>query len=630
MCGIAGVIDFAGNSPSTDLIESMTRSLAHRGPDGQGVFRRDGVALGHRRLSIIDIAGGKQPLANETEQVWLTYNGELYNYRELRTLLAERGHRFRTESDSEVIVHAYEEWGDDCVKRFRGMFAFGIADFERRRVLLACDQLGIKPLYYRATGDQLAFASELGPLTTTESTRPRINCQALDYYLRYRYIPAPSTIYESIVRLPPGHLWSCSFDGRAGLPRRYWSLRQEPEAEGDATEWLNEFEGVLEDSVRRHLVSDVPFGVFLSGGVDSTLVAAQMVRQMDRPVEAFSIGFEEEGYCELTAARRAAELLGVKLHAEIVRPDVVGVFADLFAHFGQPFADTSAVPTWCVAKLAKQHVSMVLSGDGADEAFAGYGRYQGWLNDTLWEDSKRVLRNPKAVVRRWARTLAGTWPSRLDRWQQRFVGVFSPAARRQLWHAPFHSLIETPCSAFRNADREASGLESLEYAQSLDLQTYLPGDILTKVDVATMCHGLEARTPFTDIRVLEFAARVPRTLRFGDAGRGHAEGKVLPKRALRRRLPADFVHRPKQGFAIPESTWLRRGTPVRACFDDLVASPHAAIHDYFRADTIARMTRRFDERGEYATGLWLLLILGHWFDQQSVCDPAAQLGRMAA
>lgn len=630
MCGIAGVVEFAGAAPAVNLVEAMTAALSHRGPDGQGIFCQDNVALGHRRLSIIDLPGGKQPLSNETEQVWLTYNGEIYNYRELRAQLVERGHRFRTESDSEVIVHAYEEWGEDCVKRFRGMFAFAIADFERRRVVLACDQLGIKPLYYRASGDYLAFASELGPLTMTEPARPRINCQALDYYLRYRYIPAPSTIYESIVRLPPGHVWSCSFDGRAGLPRRYWSLRQEPETAGDATEWLNEFETVLEDSVRHHLVADVPFGVFLSGGVDSTLIASQMTRLMDRPVQAFSIGFDEQGYCELNAAQRAAGLLQVELHSEIVRPDVVGVFSDLFARFGQPFGDTSAVPTWCVARLAKQHVSMVLSGDGADEAFAGYGRYRNWLSDTWLGDGRRVLRNPKAVLRRWAQALAGARPSRLDRWQQRFVGVFSPLARRQLWHAPFHTLVDTPCSAFRNADRESAGLGSLEYAQTIDLQTYLPGDILTKVDVATMCHGLEARTPFTDIRVLEFAARIPRHLRFGDAGQGGDEGKVLPKRALRRRLPADFVHRPKQGFAIPESKWLRRGTPVRACFDDVVASPNSPIHDYFRADTIARMIHRFDERGEFGTGLWLLFILGHWFDQQSVRGHSARLARVAA
>jgi asparagine synthase (glutamine-hydrolysing) len=631
MCGIAGIMNFTGRTPLAERITSMTRALAHRGPDGEGFLTREGVALGHRRLSIIDVDGGQQPLANETGQIWLTFNGEIYNYRELTLQLKDQGHQFRTESDSEVIVHAYEQWGDDCVSHFRGMFAFAIVDFDRRRVLLACDQLGIKPLYYRAHGDSLAFASEISPLLHADASAPRINLQAIDYFLRYRYIPAPTTIYESIVRLAPGHTWSCTFDGHAGMPRRYWSVTQEPEPMDDETQWLNEFEAVFEDSVRNHLVSDVPFGAFLSGGVDSTLVVAQMAKLTNRRVQAFSIGFEEDEYSELPHARRVAKLLDVDLHMEVVKPNVVEIFQDLFSHFGQPFADTSAVPTWCVARLAKQHVSMVLSGDGADEAFAGYGRYQAWLHDTLIHDSKRILSHPKAVLRRFAKTLVGTWPNRLDRWQQRFIGVLNPHERRQLWHYPCHALVDNPCSTFRNADRSAHDLDQLEYAQALDLQTYLPGDILTKIDVSTMCHGLEARTPFTDVRVMEFAARVPRSLRYGDAGRGFHETKVLPKRVLRRSMPADLVHRRKQGFAIPEATWLRRGSPVRECFHDFVLARHAPLHEYFQAAAIDQLVQRFDQHGAQPTALWLLFVLGMWLDQHAVqAQPQPQPRILAA
>jgi asparagine synthase (glutamine-hydrolysing) len=615
MCGIAGIVDFSGRTPALETIRAMIDQQRHRGPDGEGILRRDAVALGHRRLSIIDVAGGAQPLSNETQDIWLTFNGEIYNFRELRSTLEASGHTFRCQSDSEVIVHAYEQWGDDCVRHLRGMFAFAIADFRRRRLLLARDHFGIKPLFFRLLRDSVAFASELAPLVDNTAGTPNLNCQALDYYLRYRYIPAPHTIYDEVVRLPPAHTWSCTFAGDARPPREYYRLRMCPDESLDDEAVAEQFAEVLDESVAAHLVSDVPFGAFLSGGVDSTLIVAAMAQRLGGRVQAFSIGFDENDYSELHYARQAAQQLGVELHSEIVTPDVVTILQELFAHYGEPFADTSAIPTWCVARLARRHVPMVLSGDGADEAFAGYTRYDAWVRDTLPRNLARFTRQPRRAMGRAAGLLLGQRDDRLRRWQRDFIGIFRDEERQSLWHDDLRAVTRAPNLAFHQADREARGLRDLQYAQYLDLKTYLPGDILSKVDVAAMCHGLEARTPFADLRVMEFAARLPERWRRQTIG-GRASLKVLPKHHLARQFPAAFVHRRKQGFAIPEAAWLRRGTPVRACFDDVVASAHAAIRQYFQPAEIERRIRQFDETGRQPTNLWLLLILGLWLEHR--------------
>jgi asparagine synthase (glutamine-hydrolysing) len=617
MCGIAGIVAFDDPGLAQGSIVRMTRQQRHRGPDGQGILRRQGVALGHRRLSIIDVAGGHQPMANETHDVWLTFNGEIYNYQELRRTLIASGHVFRTDSDSEVIVHAYEQWGEGCVQHLRGMFAFGIADFRQQKLFLARDHFGIKPLYYRVEPDFLAFASELAPLVDLGAACPEINPQGIDYYLRYRYIPAPQTIYERILRLPPAHTWSCRFDGRAAVPREYWRLQFEPAEQVDDDEWLDGFAAVLDESVAAHLVADVPFGALLSGGVDSTLVVAAMARQLKGDVQVFSIGFDDQSYSELEHARHAAGVLGVELHTQVVRPDVVGILDELFANFGEPFADTSAIPTWCVSQLARQHVTMVLSGDGADEAFAGYGRYDAFVRDTVSRDLLDLVRRPGRAVRRLAARLLGAWPDRLQRWQQRYVGVFDDQARARLWRPEYRSLVHAPCSAFSSAHRDGCRLPTLEYAQYLDLNTYLPGDILTKVDVASMCHGLEVRTPFIDRRVMEFAATLPSRWRRARRNWRPATLKPLPKQYLARQFPASFVHRRKQGFAIPEADWLRPGSLIRQRLDQLLHDPASGVYEYFDPQRTRQLVAEFDQTGRQATSLWLLMILGMWMEQRA-------------
>jgi asparagine synthase (glutamine-hydrolysing) len=617
MCGIAGIVDFTGQTPAQSQIQRMTELQRHRGPDGQGIVRRDGVALGHRRLSIIDIVGGHQPLSNETGDVWLTFNGEIYNFAALRRELISHGHVFRSQSDSEVIVHAYEQWGPDCVTRLRGMFAFGIADFRNRRLFLARDPFGIKPLFYRVEPGYVAFASELTPLLSLDSNVPPINLQAIDYFLRYRYIPAPHTGYERILRLPPAHTWSCELEGRADWPREYWQLDPDACASANNEDWLERFADVLEESVASHLVSDVPFGAFLSGGIDSTLIVASMARQLGRPVQAFSIGFDEAAYSELKYARQAAKTLGVDLHTEIVRPDVEAILDELSCRYGEPFADTSAVPTWCVSRLAREHVRMVLSGDGADEAFAGYPRYSALLRENVGRDIVDLVRRPKRALRHLAARLFHTWPDRLHRWQTRHVGVLDDAARRALWHPEFQSLVDVPCSAFTTADRRGRSLPTLRYAQHLDLKTYLPGDILTKVDIASMCHGLEVRTPFTDVRVMEFAASLPDRWRRTPARLRPATLKPLLKQTLLRHFPPDFVHRPKRGFAIPEAAWLEPDSPLRNRLDDLLDSANGRLFDLFSRAETRRLRAEFDQQGRHKTALWLLMILGIWLERRA-------------
>lgn len=393
MCGIAGVLDWSGATAVED-VAIMTQALRHRGPDGDGFFHRDGVALGHRRLAIIDLEGGKQPLSNETGSVWITFNGEIYNYKLLRDELIAHGHQFRTQSDTETIVHGYEEWGDDVVCRLRGMFAFAIADFDKNRLFLARDHFGIKPLFYRFCSQRIIFASELAAIQKVQDRATRLRPESLEWFLRYRYIPGPNTIYRDIQQLAPASRLALDFNGGNRKESRYWKLQFCPQPGPTDAQWLDEFEAVLHESVRAHLVADVPFGVFLSGGIDSTHVARAMRNELSGRLVAFSIGFDEERFSELRYAQEAAKTLGIELYTETITPDIVDLLPRLVAHYGQPYADTSMIPTWYLARLVRRHVPMALSGDGGDEAFAGYDRYPIFLRDNWSYELLGLLLRP--------------------------------------------------------------------------------------------------------------------------------------------------------------------------------------------------------------------------------------------
>lgn len=619
MCGISGILN-SDPREAEPLVRRMAQGIRHRGPDGDGFFVREPMALGHRRLSIIDLEGGRQPLCNEDESVWVTFNGEIYNYRELRRELENHGHRFRTESDTEVIVHAWEQWGEACVNRLRGMFAFGVADWNRRELFLARDHLGIKPLYFMQRGAMVAFASELQGLTALPQFGGEIDPRALDNYLFLGYVPPPRTIYADVSKLPPGHCMTVGFDGRTNGLREYWRLRFVPEEDRTFEEWAEEFEAVLRESVRAHLVADVPFGAFLSGGLDSTAIVGMMSQELATPVRTFSIGFEEETFSEVRYARQVARHWNTEHHEEIVRPDALAILPDLVRHYGEPFGDSSAVPTYYVSRLARRHVPMVLTGDGGDEALFGYGRYAGWARwinpgrkRRVWW--KRMLR-PGLRVAMPGRFGPDTLrrEARMEDWLT-WMGTIKSEMRRGLWRPEYMGHVDQPMQEFEAIRKDAAELPAEAFGQYVDYRSYLPHDILTKVDIASMYHGLETRTPLVDVNVAEFSARVPWHMHVRQDEEGSYSGKQLLKRILRRDFPEEFVERRKMGFGVPLCHWFdepKAGQEMR----ERLGRASSPIYEFLRPDAVRKLLANHSAAdNDHSTPLWQLLVLDEWLTQ---------------
>lgn len=593
----------------------MTAALRHRGPDGDGHWQQGPVALGHRRLSIIDLEGGAQPMATHDERFHITYNGEIYNYEALRGELEGLGARFRTRSDTEVILEAYRAWGTAAVERLRGMFAFAIVDLDERTLFLARDPFGIKPLVVRRGAGYIAFASELPALREVLDETPRGDLLSVEMFLRYQYIPAPRTIYEGVRKMPPGTRQTIHFDGREEGVVGFHDIEFVPPPSRSDDAWQEEAEAVLRDSVRAHLVADVPFGVFLSGGTDSTLVAALMSELLEQPVRAYSIGFEEAAWSELDYATEAAEVLGVEHITEVISEDAMSLVPELVRMYGEPFGDSSALPTWHVARLARRDVPMVLSGDGGDEGFGGYGTHEAWVRELDWSWIWGTFKHkPKRAWRNLRRRLLGKAGVSRSRWERRVTWT-RDAQRAALWKPAHRDMTATLCDLFLAADEAAPRHDALAYAQYMDYRTYLPGAILTKVDIATMQHGLEARPPLIDKHVVAFAGRLPLDLRLGRRPTGQAEGKRILKRMLARRFRDEFVHRPKKGFAIPRERWFLPGREGRSQLTELLASGSGGLAELFEASEIQRLLERHDERNDHSAPLWLLLVLGHWMSQ---------------
>ncbi len=619
MCGIAGILRFDGSSVSPEEIKKMTNEMAHRGPDGEGYFVSQNIALGHRRLSIIDIETGKQPMTNEDKSVWITYNGELYNYKILRTELEKKNHIFTTKSDTEVIVHAYEEWGSDCVKKFRGMFAFGIVDLNAKCFFLARDQFGIKPLCYRREKDFFAFASEINPLINCQDKLPTGNLLAIEFFLRYQYIPIPLTIYNEIKKLPPGHFLKCSFSGSTEGPTRYWDLNSD-----DKNESLSEYneckaEEILSESVAAHLIADVPFGVFLSGGIDSTLVAMNMQKLLGKRVEAFAIGFDQKDYNELEYAKVAAKNIGVDLHTEIVTEDILAVLPDLVHHYGEPFGDSSALPTWCVARLARKYVPMVLSGDGGDEMFAGYDSYRYWMmeasiREILHYSFANFPKNIRSGLRVMMSHIFTRTKNSVESWEK-FITYVPYDERKKMWLSKYHSLLRTPCDLFGKAEIDAKDEDRLGFAQHVDKMTYLPCDILTKVDIASMYHGLEVRVPLIDLQVNKFAHNLPLNQRMGANPSHERTGKILLKNLLKPYFNDEFIHRNKKGFGIPRPIWFLPGHKAREMLEKLLIEQRERLSQFFNTERIDLLLQKHSLKSDNSGTLWLILVLCIWFEQ---------------
>jgi asparagine synthase (glutamine-hydrolysing) len=623
LCGISGKLHFAPARPVDEaLIRRMNGTLRHRGPDDEGVWIDGPIGLGHCRLSIIDLSpSGHQPMPNEDGTVWIVYNGEIYNHLDLRADLERRGHRYHSTSDTETILHLYEEHGRDCVQHLRGMFAFALWDGRNRRLLLARDRFGQKPLFYAETAEGLAFASEIGSLLQDPAVSREVDEVALHHYLTYGYIPAPQTAFRCVRKLPPANtlVWE---NGHISI-ERYWALRYTPKLainEEEAAERLLE---LLREATRLRLMSEVPLGAFLSGGIDSSAVVALMAEATAEPVKTFSIGFDDQTFSEVHYARQVAERYATDHHEYTVTPDALAVLPELVWAYGEPYADSSALPTYYVARETRRHVTVALNGDGGDEAFAGYERYLAARLAARYERAPRWLR--ERIIAPLARRLPESTRRRdYVRHFKRFVLAMgdSPQRRYARWiilldnpdkerlYAPdfrAHMAEVDSLNLLEQAFAAADSPDFVERAQFADVHTYLPDDLLVKVDVATMVHALESRSPFLDHELAEFAARLPANYKL----RGRTSKHIL-KRALHSHLPPSILHRDKQGFALPIGRWFRH--ELRQAAYDVLLDPRTLRRGMLDGGAVrALLDEHISGQANHGYRIWELLFLELWF-----------------
>lgn len=644
MCGIAGAVwSDPEKALEQDVLQRMTDVLRHRGPDDEGAYVSDfrlrpgreaipGVALGHRRLSIIDLAGGHQPLSNEDGTVWVVFNGEIYNFPQLRHRLEGGGHRFRTRSDTETIVHLYEDHGPGFLEHLVGMFALAVWDARRGQLLLARDRLGQKPLVYRQQRGRLTFASQLKSLLEVPGVPRDVDPQALDEYLTYQYVPHPRTIFRGMAKLPPGH-YALYRDDRLEV-RPYWQLDFNAEEDRPREDYARELRARLTESVELRMRSDVPLGAFLSGGIDSTIVVGLMRQLTDQPVRTFSIGFPVPEFDETRYARTAAEAFQT-VHEEFrVEPDAVEILPKLVWHYDEPFGDSSAVPTWYVSELTRQHVTVALTGDGGDELFAGYPRYRAvWLAGRFerlpglvrrlvagryWQKLPASPRQ-KSRLRQWKRFVEelhhspghSGGDSDLLPMARRYLGwiaIFNEARRGELYTDGFVATLPEadPVGFLASAMAKAGRRDPITATSLADLVTYLPCDLMTKVDVASMAHGLECRQPFLDHRVVELAGRMPLGLKFR-----RGRGKRILAETFADLLPGAIRRRPKMGFGVPLDHWFRN--ELRNFARDVLLDSRTLGRGYFRPQVVRGLLD--DHQAglfDHSIRLWALLVLELW------------------
>ena len=635
MCGIAGIFDIH-STPERSLIEKMARVMTHRGPDGEGYFMDATVALGHRRLSIIDLEGGKQPLCNEDKTVWITFNGEIYNFQRLRNELLDKGHRFNTHSDTEVIVHAYEEYGVKCLDRFRGMFAFAIWDKRNNVLFMARDRVGKKPLYYYLGKDKFIFASELKAILQDKNVKRELNTKALLDYLTYHYIPFPETIFKGICKLPPGHFMEVRAESvkavegeeKGGSKQnklsariiQYWDVKYEPDYSLSESNWCEALREKLKEAVRMRLISDVPLGAFLSGGIDSSTVVALMSQVQDTPVKTFSIGFKEEEFSELEYARRVAGQFGTEHHEFIVEPDAIDILPKLAWEFDEPFADSSAIPTYYVSKIAREHVTVILSGDGGDETFAGYRRYL-WAKDMQKYDwlpplAKKVFFGIPAALLPEGMKGKGMLKHMSQDPFERYAGLNTFGDPDYLGNIFSNDLIDelTQGRTIRLPDHlhlknyydNCNTDDYLTRIQYVDTKSYLAEDILTKVDRASMLCSLETRAPLLDHEVVELAARIPSSLKIKNG-----ETKYILKRAMNGILSDEILNRRKMGFGVPLVHWFKKDLIQYA--QEVLLSRETKERGIFNQKYIQTILDNHQKRGrDLSARIWALLFFEHW------------------
>jgi len=623
MCGIAGIVRNDGKPVDEQLLARMNNAIRHRGPDEDGFYVNGPVGLAMRRLSIIDLKSGQQPIHNQDRSSWIVFNGEIYNYLELREKLEKLGHTFYTNSDTEAIVHAYDQFGADCPKHLRGMFAFAIWNERTQELFLARDRVGKKPLLYAHVNGDLIFGSEFSALLLHPDVSRDVQPEALDYYLSFMCIPAPMTAYKAIRKLEPGH-WLRWRKGEIE-ERRYWQpdfTRKLEITEEEAGERTVE---ILREAVRVRLMSEVPLGAFLSGGIDSSAVVALMAQESSERVKTFSIGFEEQDFSELHHARRIAEHVGADHHEFIVKPDAVEVLPMLVEHYGEPYADSSAVPTYYVARETRKHVTVALNGDGGDESFAGYERYiamgltekyrrvPSFLRESVIKETVNLIPSSstkRSRVKSAKRLLEAVSLPRVDRYSH-WVSVFNEETKQPLYSDFFREQTQdaNPTGLLAEWFKRANGIGILDAMLLTDQMTYLPNDLLVKVDIATMAVSLEARSPFLDHHVIEFAASLPQDLKLR-----RLTSKYLLKKVLRKLLPSENLNRRKMGFGVPIGHWFRG--KMQPFLREVVLSEKALRRGLFKPEAVRQLIE-LHARGErdYSHQLWTLLMLELWFNR---------------
>lgn len=623
MCGICGKIYFdTSKKADRRLIDRMTAVLKHRGPDDRGIHVAGHVGLGHQRLSIIDLSpAAHQPMSNEDNSIRIVFNGEIYNFEELRRELEEKGHVFRSRSDTEVIIHLYEDEGTDCVHKLRGMFAFAVWDTNNRQLFLARDRAGKKPLVYTVVDGALVFASEIKSLLQDPSVTAAVNCEGLHHYLTYQYVPGPHTIFQGIKKLPPAHTLVLR-DGRISTSR-YWQISYDHNKKftslNDSREQLLD---IFREAVKIRLRSDVPLGAFLSGGIDSSAVVAVMSSLMDRPVKTFSIGFEESDYNELQYAKLVAQQFRTDHTEFIVKPDAVKILPKIVSHYDEPFADPSAVPTYYVSKLTREHVTVALTGDGGDESFAGYERYVANRLAGYYEMIPFVLR--EKVIKKAVNLL----PYRESRWSisrrlKRFINGISeePARRYVQWLCYFNNdqkdKLYTPSFAEKVSTLDSVDITADMYKKSdadnfiektlfADVMLYLPYDLLVKVDIASMANSLEVRSPFLDHKVMEFAASLPIEFKL----RG-MQTKYILKKAFEPFLPKKVLYRKKMGFGVPLQRWFRQ--ELKSIAYEVLLEKRTIERGYFKRDAVqVLLDEHVAMSADHSYRIWALLFLELW------------------
>ena len=624
MCGIAGLLYFNDQRRvDSNTLKGMCDAIIHRGPDDEG-FHLDGhFGMGMRRLQVIDLKTGHQPISNEDGRIWIVFNGEVYNFPVLRQDLEAKGHTFSTHTDTETIIHAYEEYGDDCVQHLNGMFGFAIWDSRRSRLFLARDRLGVKPLYYYLDSNLLAFGSEIKALLRCQEVRRKLNFEALDTFLTFEYIPAPLSILEGICKLPPGHVLIAQ-NGKTFV-KQYWDVPHSVSTSHHTEQEIEEeLYALLTDSTKLRLISDVPLGAFLSGGVDSSTIVQIMATMMEQPVKTFSIGFDDASYNELAYARKVSKQFDTEHHELTIQPEIVTLVEHFCQYVDEPLGDVSVFPTYLVSQLARQYVTVVLSGDGGDELFAGYDWYVASKLDGPYQKIPSFMRK---LFSRFLHSIRPTSQKKgLINKIKRFVegATLDPSLQHFRWnmyltdlskHHLYSPDVLEALEGKKVEDRFVQHLEKYRAADPLwrqeyaDIKTFLVDDVLVKVDRMSMAHSLEARTPFLDYRVVEFAARVPSQQKI----RG-LKTKWLLKRCMEQKLPHDILYRKKEGFSIPMKNWLKQ--ELRPLMEDVLSKDRIKKDGLFNEEYVETLKAdHLSGRVNNAHQLWSLMVFSFWKDK---------------